>query len=533
MEEGHPHKPKDNKRLDAVFFNSKHNVVSLKRRTVKIEVNRRAFVRLSRGVFAFLVAVACVGIVGAGYARRTRAETQLYPQTCLGGWDNVAQAEGVPSLDGSDYSAYDDSNSASVSNALSQIYCGDFEGDIPSDTEPVKVTLTLSWAVRHTQPPTVITGDSFASSTSDILESTTSADELIIVSTSTPPTEDTAPAAQPPSSDAAPDTTTTPGATAPDSNSISAPDSTPAPSDTPDNAPQIPDTAPAPAPDTAPADPATPAPSGDSQSFAPQLMRVFGAFAPPRAYAQTEQPASASSSAGDELGTSTPDEAQNAPDGIVEVLYTLDGTTWNSIAVVPASAFSSTSFDIPTSDIHTWDDLSKLQIEIRTISSVDPATTIYLDGMHIDVAYANEQTKEIRQATSTPATTDLQDGSVIQVSDLPSIVVNPVWNDGSTNIIFYQDEGSSTNYVAEARGHGDLPLSAYYAPLPDPGHYIMVEYENDGGNFECMFLSVDSCVADAHFVARTDFEIIPDATSDSDAASSSDANSSDTIAPTP
>jgi hypothetical protein len=114
---------------------------------------------------------------------------------------------------------------------------------------------------------------------------------------------------------------------------------------------------------------------------------------------------------------------------------------------------------------------------------------------------------QIQEATSTPAAPYLHDGAVLQASDLSTVMVHPVWNDGSTNITFFQDYGNSMTYMAETIGHGDAPLSSYYAPLPGPGKYVMLEYQNDGGNFGCNGISVAQCVQDPHFIARTDFEI--------------------------
>ena len=64
--------------------------------------------------------------------------------------------------------------------------------------------------------------------------------------------------------------------------------------------------------------------------------------------------------------------------------------------------------------------------------------------------------------------------------------------------------------MAETKSHGDAALSEYYAPLPPPGKYVLIQYADEDGEFECNGISARACAADPHFIKRIDFEIVPD-----------------------
>jgi hypothetical protein len=116
----------------------------------------------------------------------------------------------------------------------------------------------------------------------------------------------------------------------------------------------------------------------------------------------------------------------------------------------------------------------------------------------------------IIQETPT-ATLELIDKPVFKEKDQTLTTIHSRFNDGSTNIIFYIDYGEyGIQYNAQTIGHGDSPLSDYYAPAPGVGKYIVVEYFNDSGTFDCSGLPLDECVADPHFISQFSFEVVDD-----------------------
>jgi hypothetical protein len=85
--------------------------------------------------------------------RPISAETaRFYPSTCLGEWQGSKNAQGQPELSGSSEQAeFNVNNSALYPGEDQKIYCGGFEGEIPSDAEIVGVDLKLVWFFEATQ----------------------------------------------------------------------------------------------------------------------------------------------------------------------------------------------------------------------------------------------------------------------------------------------------------------------------------------------------------------------------------------------
>ncbi len=72
----------------------------------------------------------------------------FYPKTCLGGWVNPHNAENKPESDSEAFVELNKENSAFLeANTLSEIFCGDFTGEIVEDSVPKKIILTFSWEV--------------------------------------------------------------------------------------------------------------------------------------------------------------------------------------------------------------------------------------------------------------------------------------------------------------------------------------------------------------------------------------------------
>ena len=84
---------------------------------------------------------------------KTRANiAYFYPSSCLGSWQNPANAEGEPQIkDQLDGRAFNSENSAVMTNSPSEIYCGAFEGAEPENTKPNRFFVNLAWYVDDGQ----------------------------------------------------------------------------------------------------------------------------------------------------------------------------------------------------------------------------------------------------------------------------------------------------------------------------------------------------------------------------------------------
>ena len=119
-------------------------------------------------------------VLGTYFAPKGAAESAIfYPTSCLGGWMNPSLAQGQPeTTSNDDVSQFNPDNSAVLAaNTNADIYCGSFTGTFPEKTKPTKILISLSWAqagnnavVSHQSDQNIV-GESFASSSLDILDS--------------------------------------------------------------------------------------------------------------------------------------------------------------------------------------------------------------------------------------------------------------------------------------------------------------------------------------------------------------------------
>ena len=85
--------------------------------------------------------------------------------------------------------------------------------------------------------------------------------------------------------------------------------------------------------------------------------------------------------------TSTEESLTSKNSGFLEILYTFDGTNWNTLDVVSESQMKYRTFEIPISTSTSWSDMNQLQIKIQKIANIDKTPAIYLDGIRVEVLY--------------------------------------------------------------------------------------------------------------------------------------------------
>lgn len=118
-----------------------------------------------------------------------------------------------------------------------------------------------------------------------------------------------------------------------------------------------------------------------------------------------------------------------------------------------------------------------------------------------------------------PKTNHLLSKAIFSQDDQVNVIVNPVFDDNSTNIAFYiqcpsqacTDVGSVSApmyiFTAENLGHGSLPLTKYWE-VPAHTSYVALEYKNDNQQFSCSNLTLEQCISDTHFIKRFNFEVV-------------------------
>lgn len=358
-------------------WNQPKEMVSLRR-----HLYRRHPILTSVGALAMVLVVVLTADTFLGHANTV----YWYPGSCLGGWTNPANAAGAPEL--SPLAVADEftaDNSAILDNSISQIFCGEFGGDIPEGSVPVAAVLNISWVFKTApepggvaqsdplEPVEVVPGDEAgqASSTPDIISPS---DEVPIDPT-------------PSSSDPA---------------AVPEPEPEPIPPVLPEPAPAEP--APAPAEDSGPAVQLFPF---VQLAFAQETTTTPEVIVPEATTSEIAIPEAviddvASSSTDEIINTSSTTEAppiDEAPPvdevvpvddapleerNILTIRYSMDGGPWLILGIIGESSWQAAQFDIPFT---SWEDLNSLQISFTSISVSDIAPVVYLDGISLAVDY--------------------------------------------------------------------------------------------------------------------------------------------------
>jgi hypothetical protein len=137
-------------------------------------------------------ALACLTIlvsVGVYISPKTKAESAVfYPESCLGGWVNATHATGIPETESNEFPrAFNANNSALLEAGTgADIYCGNFKGEFDKNTKPTKIIVSLSWSKAEVVSTTTeVVSDSFASSSLEILDASSSNSVSFTLATTT------------------------------------------------------------------------------------------------------------------------------------------------------------------------------------------------------------------------------------------------------------------------------------------------------------------------------------------------------------
>ena len=331
-------------------------VLDLKKKLPAIQINKA---QITAWWFAhqhkfFIVASIIIGaLVLSSFSTGHASVATFYPQSCLGDWERVDNAQGAPSLPNeSSPQDFSTDNSARMSGTVSSIYCGSFTGEIPENANPKTFKLTFSWSVEDKDSSSIRTEPQpFDIPAQGIVIPAQEQDSSTIEQQSV---QESVPAQEPSSESATV--------------------------------------------------------SFFKHLFTTRVLAQESDPTPPivseevsTQSAQEEAPAvDVSSSAEEVVGTADTIEAQDASvpieevvtesssgtvsDGFMEVSYTLDGTTWNTLGTISRSEWKRASFEIP---LEKWENLSTLQVALKTLPTFDALPTVYLDAVKLDVEYTD------------------------------------------------------------------------------------------------------------------------------------------------
>lgn len=324
----------------------------------------------------------------------------FYPTTCLGGWYNTDLATDAPSVvPWGEEAGFNETNSAVLdSNSQSQIFCGGFGGGIQENTVPrkIKVKMAIAFAYRpvEAEPDIVdstvidtstetaaqeVLGETIKeSSTSEnqgveavVLPQTLNSQEEITTETISEPTQELTP-------DIIADETTQ--------------EATPELEPEPENeAPQE---------------------ESETVSFfrlfnlarAEEVLQNDGTSSTEETLIEDTVVTPSGETAividdvieSENVSTTTEEVISTSTEEVIteeispyaaEVLYTLDGTTWETLGFVEEYS-EDNIFEIPIEDASSWEDISKIQIGIQRATTLDGVQpVIFLDSVWLEIEY--------------------------------------------------------------------------------------------------------------------------------------------------
>ncbi len=373
-----------------------------------------------------------------------KANTVLfYPSTCLGGWAVPNNASGAPS-DPVSYSA--NTSAVLVANTHAELYCGSFEGEVPTGTVPHDTKLVIHWQAPISEEPesvpspteevVEVVSEDFASSTQEILDAT--AETVTFTNQPSEPKEEEV--------------------VQPEENKTPA---TPEPVPEESTASQTSTELPAPAQDPVGVQSVEPAPVVESEPVSAKIIKMFlGALvesvyaeeaaevpqavqevavevvseavptesvtsgeeaAPSEVVGETTQVTEAETSPSIETEGGSSDTPQTSNEEVVaidetaevtpvhptvieeqrkeaerleailppfvEVLYTFDGVNWTSLATFAPSEINTSPLTIPYEVGTTWKSLQSLQVKIKSLQTFDQVPTLFVDSIELQIGY--------------------------------------------------------------------------------------------------------------------------------------------------
>lgn len=383
------------------YFKNDKNILKLRKSVIgfQIDFNKidfRLFFRKKGNVIATAV-FAFIFILIISFSFGTRAElakVSLYPENCLGGWQNPTLAQGKP--DASNIDEFSKNNSALLSNSNAEIFCGSFAGDIPDENIiPLKFSLKLSMLVSNQELPDRVEDD-------------------------IKPNIDTGPIQITP--DQVLDEVTNPDINLEDPAVLQNDEVVPEPTlDTPAETPTP--------VDVAPTDTVTP--TDNTTGLIQKFTKV--------ARAQDDAPVTF-----DEITPKTDEEAQALESGripendFLQVSYTLDGTEWQKLGIVNGSNWKEASFNFDDRKIKSLDDLSKIQVSLKPIESIDTQPVVYLDGMSVEVLYDRLPQQDLENNLKITIDEEKSDLNIIDGSLEFSANDNPTFTITDPNLTTYE-----------------------------------------------------------------------------------------------
>ena len=183
-------------------------------------------------------------------------------------------------------------------------------------------------------------------------------------------------------------------------------------------------------------------------------------------------------------------------DNLVNVMYTVDGTDWKELGTVTADNWQGMSFDINDPALNNFDNLSKLQISVKTLPTDGTPPVIYLDSAYIEATYENAPAPE--QSNLDLPKVSLNDSANINIvsgdadftlDDTPTFVVSdPKLSRSDIQQLIKDDKAEVVSDPEGVLGQKVVPIDTQAIPVTStddqsalPAGTVAVPASTDGG----------------------------------------------------
>ncbi|MEK7588313.1 MAG: hypothetical protein AAB438_00665, partial [Patescibacteria group bacterium] len=416
---------KFNYKIRDVIFGDNSTILNLRKRLPVIEFHKEEFKRYfkeqKRPLMIIFGVVFLFILMGAFFPSQASVST-FYPKKCLGGWEGPEHVEGV-----SDASILENNfsskNSAILKDRIAEIFCGDFIGEVEPETVPKKFIVKMSWLVTDNileekketlsdilpQEGLSVPAEEAPLTNVEIIEEKEviqNIDTILDQEKETPVENNSVEIESNPVQD---------NPTENNPVEIILEEATPPPvsflnniftkvfaqesQSAPESVPEVPTDA-----------EVVVIPESSSTNIVETTLvenisvieneDIVKEDSIEQIETETPTPVPSENIVEpiiENTGVTNIEEVKNKIDNdFLEVSYTIDGSNWKVLGKVSETTWKDASFEISDSSITTWEDVSKLQISVKNLPTIDTQPIIYLDNIYIEIEYGIlEKIKEL------------------------------------------------------------------------------------------------------------------------------------------
>ena len=342
-------------------------------------------------IAAFLVIIPTI-VVLTFTQKQPVADAQiasLYASTCLGGWKDVDKVTGVPEVAGDASVEYSESNSATLYNKQTQIYCGGFTGEIPAGVNRTRVALRFSWGVEgevaESPKETDDNSETILEPNGQDQPVASSSDSVVDGAPSEESSDETPVVEEPQEEEVQPEEP------APAEESVSWLRHIIPYTFAQEESAQVPEVQEV-IDISEPEEIAVPSQTASEEPVAEVATTSRDQESDITIEAEGEQVSATTTTSTTTASTTQSyispifDQNTDKDNAIFEVLFTMDNETWYPLGYV-SRINNDIQFELPLELFASVEDFSKLQISLKTVERFDETPKIYLDSMWLEVSY--------------------------------------------------------------------------------------------------------------------------------------------------